>query len=106
MAEDMVEQAARVMHEEVCCPLDPDGCDEPTGRQRTYARALYDAGRLRPEVTDEMVERAARAAFDRPGAFRGCLWSDPRGRDQTTEATRVEYRENARATLEAVLGVK
>lgn len=93
MAEDIIEQAARVMHEEVCCPLDPDGCDEPTERQRTYARALYDAGRLRREVTDEMVLVGLNAEEPRAATTDLSDWTD-------------ESQARMRRILEAALGVR
>jgi hypothetical protein len=54
------------------------------------------------EVTEDMVEYAARAAFQRHDAYRGAHWSRVGvGITPTTEATREEFRRNARAALDA-----
>jgi hypothetical protein len=53
------------------------------------------------EVTEDMVEYAARAAFNRTAAERGCTWAG--SLNPTTEKTREEFRANARAAIEAAL---
>ena len=53
-----------------------------------------------PELDDVLIENLGKAAFNRPGVYRGCTWN---GVNQTTEATRDEYRENARAVVKTFL---
>lgn len=54
------------------------------------------------EVTEDMVEYAARAAFQRNDAYRGANWARGGvGINPTTEATREEFRRNARTALDA-----
>ena len=45
--DEIIEQATKVMHAEVCYPCDPQGCDwTHTREQARYAHALADAGLL------------------------------------------------------------
>ena len=44
--DEIIEQATKAMHAEVCCPCDPQGCDWTHTREARYARALADAGLL------------------------------------------------------------
>jgi hypothetical protein len=55
------------------------------------------------EITEDLLEHAARSAFNRPGANRGCVWLDPLGLAGTTEKTREEFRLNTFAALNAAL---
>lgn len=55
----------------------------------------------RAVITDELVECAAKAAFNRPGVIRGCHWEP--NYNPTTEAEREEFRGNARAAIEAAI---
>lgn len=48
---DIVEKATKVMHFEVCCPCDPQGCDWTHTREVRYARALAAAGLLAHPLT-------------------------------------------------------
>lgn len=43
---EVVEQAARVVHEDHCCPCDPAGCDRPDAEDYRAARSLVAAGLL------------------------------------------------------------
>ena len=60
MNDEILEQATKVMHAEVCCPCDPKGCDWTHTPEARYARALADAGLLarplptREEIADEL----------------------------------------------------
>ena len=57
-----LEQATKVMHAEVCCPCDPQGCDWTHTREARYAHALADAGLLaRPLPTREEIAMAIAA---------------------------------------------
>jgi hypothetical protein len=67
------------------------------------ADSTVDANPPAAVLTDELVEVGAKAAFNRSGAHRGCLWEDPKNRHQTTEATRNEFRQNFRAAWNAVM---
>lgn len=72
----------------------------PTTRRTVL---FMDAGNvLDTSLTDDLVEIGAKAAFNRTGAHRGCVWEDPKDKHQTTEATRHEFRQNFRAAWEAV----
>ncbi len=65
--------------------------------------ALHAAGYRKhpePEITEEMVERAAQALFERAGAS---AWRA--GWDLVPEATRAMYRDDARDALVAALRV-
>ena len=44
--DEIIEQATKVMHADVCCPCDPQGCDWTRTREARYAHALADAGLL------------------------------------------------------------
>ena len=53
---DIIEQATKAMHAEVCCPCDPQGCDWIYTREARYAYALVDAGLLaRPLPTRDEI---------------------------------------------------
>lgn len=71
-------------------------------------QALADAGLLRPTITEEMVERAARAMWERDNAegatpgWRALAWAGMGGSEPADE--RVDYELRARAALEAALG--
>lgn len=64
--DDVVEQATKVMHAEVCCPCDPQGCNWVHTPEARYARALADAGLLarplpaREQVADAILEAELR----------------------------------------------
>jgi hypothetical protein len=79
----------------------PNGSD----RDALLDRLFQYTRKFRPntlEVTEDMVEYAARAAFQRHDAYRGAHWARAGvGITPTTEATREEFRRNARAALEA-----
>lgn len=62
--DEIIEQATQVMHAEVCCPCDPQGCDWTRTREARYARALADAGLLaRPLPTREETVDALKREF-------------------------------------------
>ena len=81
----------------------------PNAGDMDLAVSILAAGYRRhqaPEITDEMVERAAQAAFDEP-------WAYKRGDEYTwaeliqDEPERADlWREDARAVLEAALRVR
>lgn len=50
--DEIIEQATKVMHAEVCCPCDPQGCDWTHTPEARYARALADAGLLARPLPD------------------------------------------------------
>ena len=50
--DEIIEPATKVMHAEVCCPCDPQGCDWTTTPEARYARALADAGLLARPLPD------------------------------------------------------
>ena len=56
--DEIIEQATKTMHAEVCCPCDPQGCDWTHTREARYAHALADAGLLaRPlPAKDDIAE--------------------------------------------------
>ena len=60
--DEIIEQATKVMHAEVCFPCDPQGCDwTHTREEARYARALADAGLLaQPLPTREEIANALR----------------------------------------------
>lgn len=54
--DEIIEQVAKTMHAEVCCPCDPQGCDWTTTPEARYAKALADSGFLaRPLPTREEI---------------------------------------------------
>ena len=57
--DELIEQATKAMHAEVCFPCDPQGCDwTHTREQARYAHALADAGLLARSLPtrDEIAE--------------------------------------------------
>ena len=61
--DEIIEQATKVMHAEVCCPCDPQGCDWTHTREVRYAHALADAGLLATARTRPTREQIARSIF-------------------------------------------
>ena len=59
--EETIERATKVMHAEVCCPCDPQGCNWEHTREARGAWALADAGLLarplpsREEIADVIL---------------------------------------------------
>ena len=56
-SDEVIEQATKAMHAEVCCPCDPQGCDWAHTPEARYARALADAGLLALRITIERDDR-------------------------------------------------
>ena len=64
---DIIEEATKVMHAEVCCPCDPQGCDWTHTREASYSRALANAGLLaRPLPSKEELEDTILNAMREP----------------------------------------
>ena len=50
--DNLIETATKVMHAEVCCPCDPQGCDWTTTPEVRYAKALAFTGLLARPLPD------------------------------------------------------
>lgn len=97
MSDGIIERATEVAEDAL--QVEYGGYQYPAAR--TIARALADAGLLRPEVTDEMVERAARVLFEESQE----LDQDNSWDDDLPDDWRNEWRYVAREALDAALGV-
>ena len=92
MTDSIIDKAASVMADD----WNPDRDPVLTAMFRDYAKSLYDASLLSPEIDGAMIERASKVLWEHPD-FPG-TWQE------LSSNARMTYRNLARAALEAALG--